>query len=90
MAMTRWTVRSVDPAIIGRVQSVQDQTGVGLGEIVSLAIAFGLGAAQTELARRQPPRPTNHRRMLARFARGRGLLSDLIRRLGPEEPAQPL
>lgn len=86
MTKERWTIRSVDSAIIGRVQSVQDQTGAGLGEIVSLAVAHGLGAAQTELGRRQPPRRINYRRMFSRYARGRGLLAELIRRLGPGEP----
>jgi hypothetical protein len=38
MPKQRWTVRSMDPAMIERVRSLQAKSGAGLGEIVSLAI----------------------------------------------------
>jgi len=69
MAGVRWTIRSVDPVVIDRVRSVQDQTGFGLGEILSLSARYGIAAALTELTRQQPPRPINHRQMFARCAR---------------------
>jgi hypothetical protein len=38
MTKQRWTVRSMDPAKIERVRSLQAKSGAGLGEIVSMAI----------------------------------------------------
>lgn len=78
VTMPRWTVRSVSPGMIQRVRSVQDQTGAGLGEIVSLAIAFGLGAAQTELVRRQPRHPNKHSQEAAQHSRGQSFFDRLV------------
>lgn len=77
LTMPRWTIRAVDPAIIGRVQSIQDQTGASLGEIVSLAIAHGLRAARTELARRQPRHPNKHSQGAAQSGRGQSFFDRL-------------
>lgn len=73
MTTVRWTVRSVDPAIVDRVRSVQDRTGAGLGEIVTLAIGYGIGATHTELAQRRPPQPDSHPERGSRTSRCRDL-----------------
>ena len=74
----RWTVRSVSPGMIQRVRSVQDQTGAGLGEIVSLALAYGLGEAKAELARRQPRHPNKQPLSAVSHGRGRNLFNLLV------------
>jgi hypothetical protein len=62
MTKKRWTIRSMDPAMIEQVRSLQAKSGAGLGEIVSLAICYGLDSAHTILALRRPRR--------ARYPRG--------------------
>jgi hypothetical protein len=56
----RWTIRSVDSAMIERVRLLQARSGVGLGEIVSLVIRYGLGSVQAVLPQRQPLRLISH------------------------------
>ena len=80
MTKQRWTVRSMDPAMIERVRLLQAKSGAGLGEIVSLAICYGLDSVHFLLAQRQPPRPINRGRMLAG---GRGFSGCLIGALAP-------
>lgn len=55
MSFVRWTVRSVDGEIVGRVRALQGRTGATLGEIVSLALRHGLAAAEAELAASADP-----------------------------------
>jgi hypothetical protein len=80
MTKQRWTVRSMDPAMIERVRSLQAMSGAGLGEIVSLAISCGLDSAHFLLAQRQPRRLISHGRILAG---GRGFSACLMRALAP-------
>jgi hypothetical protein len=52
MGMTRWTVRSVNNEAVEAVRALQAETGVGLGEILSVVIRCGLDGARKELARK--------------------------------------
>lgn len=80
MTKQRWTVRSMDLAMIERVRSLQAKSGAGLGEIVSLAICYGLDSVHFLLAQRQPHRPSSDGQMLAG---GRGFSACLTRALTP-------
>jgi hypothetical protein len=80
MTKKRWTVRSMDPEMIERVRSLQAKSGAGLGEIVSLAICYGLDSVHFLLAQRQPRRMISHGRT---HAHGRGFSVSLMRALAP-------
>jgi hypothetical protein len=80
MTKQRWTVRSMDSAMIERVRSLQAKSGAGLGEIVSLVICYGLDSVHFLLAQRQPRRLISQGRMLAG---GRGFSACLTRALIP-------
>jgi hypothetical protein len=69
---TRWTIRSVDEEIVEWVRELQARTGCGLGHIVSLALWYGLAAAERDLLDQPPP----NRPPLA------GLMDRLRQRLG--------
>jgi hypothetical protein len=56
MAITRWTIRGVEHAVIEQVRAAQQQTGFRLGKIVCAAIRFGLPSALAQL-REQAPSP---------------------------------
>jgi hypothetical protein len=56
MAITRWTIRGVEQAVIEQVRDAYRRTGFRLGQIVSAAIRLGLPAAVAEL-REQDPSP---------------------------------
>jgi hypothetical protein len=56
MAITRWTIRGVEQAVIEQVRAARRRTGLRLGRIVSAAIRLGLPAALAEL-REHAPRP---------------------------------
>jgi hypothetical protein len=47
--MPRWTVRNVNAESIRAVQELSADSGVGLGEIVSEAIEFGLDHVRARL-----------------------------------------
>jgi hypothetical protein len=76
MTKQRWTARSMDPAMIERVRSLQAKSGAGLGEIVSMAICYGLDSVHFLLGQRQPHRLISHGRM---HAPSRGFSASLIR-----------
>jgi hypothetical protein len=58
MAITRWTIRGVEQAVIEQVRDARRGSGFRLGEIVSAAIRLGLPAALAELRAHGPsPRP---------------------------------
>jgi hypothetical protein len=56
MAITRWTIRGVEQAVIEQVRDAHRRSGFRLGRIVSAAIRLGLPAALAEL-REQAPSP---------------------------------
>jgi hypothetical protein len=54
MAITRWTIRGVEQAVIEQVRDARRRTGFRLGRIVSAAIRLGLPAALAELRAHGP------------------------------------
>jgi hypothetical protein len=56
MAITRWTIRGVEQAVIEQVRDAHRRSGSRLGKIVCAAIGLGLPAALAEL-REQDPSP---------------------------------
>jgi hypothetical protein len=54
MAITRWTIRGVEQAVIQQVRDAHRRTGFRLGRIVSAAIRLGLPAALAELRAHGP------------------------------------
>lgn len=49
MGVTRWTLRGVEEEVVEQVRAYQAETGFALGEIVSLAIRYGLTRARQDL-----------------------------------------
>jgi hypothetical protein len=65
VALTRWTIRGVEQAVIEQVRAAHrrtgfrlGKTGFRLGKIVSAAIRLGLPAALAELRDHAPGRPS--------------------------------
>ncbi|MEA2913963.1 MAG: hypothetical protein QOJ15_6044 [Bradyrhizobium sp.] len=56
MAITRWTIRGIEHAVIEQVRAARRRTGFRLGRIVSAAIRLGMPTALAEL-REQAPSP---------------------------------
>jgi hypothetical protein len=54
MTAEKWTIRGVNPAVIDQVRAIQAETGLALGEIVSVAIKLGIPSAVAELRSRHP------------------------------------
>jgi hypothetical protein len=54
VAITRWTIRGVEHAVIEQVRAAHRRTGFRFGQIVSAAIRLGLPAALAELRNHAP------------------------------------
>jgi hypothetical protein len=66
MAITRWTIRGVEQAVIEQVRDARRRSGFRLGRIVSAAIRLGLPAALAELRDHAPgPRQSSARDFFA-------------------------
>jgi hypothetical protein len=66
MAITRWTIRGVEHAVIEQVRDAHRGSGFRLGKIVSAAIRLGLPAALAELRDNAPsPRQSSARGFFA-------------------------
>jgi hypothetical protein len=80
MTKQRWTVRSMDLAMIERVRSLQAKSWAGLNEIVSLAISCGLDSRTFYWLSGSHAGLISHGRILPG---GRGFSACLMRALAP-------